>query len=167
VPHFCFTIALCHGGEPVVGLTLQPLLNEEFAAVRGAGCTLNGAPVRAAETDSVKNAVIGIDLGYDDQRGRRQLELAQYLWPVQALRIPGSAALGVAYAAVGRWDLFVHSDLQPWDVAAGLLLVREAGGTVTDREGNPASIFNRSLVAGAPQVHADFFALAGHLPWRA
>lgn len=168
IPHFCFTIALCHGAEPLVGLTLQPLLNEEFAATRGQGCTLNGRPASVSGTSTVREGIVAIDMGYDDQRGRRQLELALHLWPgMQSLRIPGSAALGVAYVAAGRWDVFVHADLQPWDLAAGLLMVREAGGVVSDRDGGPATIFSRGIIAAPPAVHDDFVALAGHLPWRA
>ncbi|NUQ56579.1 MAG: hypothetical protein HUU14_11885, partial [Dehalococcoidia bacterium] len=98
---------------------------------------------------------------------RRQLELALALWPgMESLRIPGSAALGIAYVAAGRWDIFLHADLQAWDLAAGLLLVREAGGIVTDREGRPATIFSKGLIAATPAVHADFMQRAGHLPWR-
>lgn len=168
IPHFCFTIALCHENEPVVGLTLQPLLDEEFAAVRGQGATLNGRPMHVSETQTVRDSIVAVDMGYDDGRGRRQLELALALWPgMQSLRIPGSAALGIAYVAAGRWDVFLHADLQAWDLAAGLLLVREAGGIATDREGKPASIFSNGLIAATPAVHADFLKVAGRLPWRA
>jgi fructose-1,6-bisphosphatase/inositol monophosphatase family enzyme len=85
---------------------------------------------------------------------------------MQGLRVPGSACLEFAFLAAGRWDLYVHSDLQPWDVAAGLVLVREAGGVVTDRDGKPATIFSGATVAGTPAVHADFLMLAGDRPWR-
>jgi len=167
IPHFCFTIALCRENEPVLVLTLQPVLNEEFAAIRGQGCTLNGRSIRVSEATTVRESIVAIDMGYDDERGRRQLELALNLWPgMQSLRIPGSAALGIAYVAAGRWDIFVHADLQAWDLAAGLLLVREAGGVATDREGKRATIFSNGLVAATPAVHSDFLALAGHLPWR-
>lgn len=167
IPHFCFTIALCHENEPAVGLTLQPLLGEEFAAVRGQGAMLNGRPLRVSGTASVRESIVAVDMGYNDARGRRQLELALALWPgMESLRIPGSAALGIAYVAAGRWDIFLHADLQAWDLAAGLLLVREAGGIVTDREGRPATIFSNGLIAATPAVHADFMKRAGHLPWR-
>lgn len=168
LPHFCFTIALCHAMRPVVALTHHPLLDEEFLAVEGEGTALNGERVHVSDARTVRESVLAVDLGYDGGRARRQLEMALALWPgMQALRVAGSAALGFAYAAAGRWDFFVHSDLQPWDVAAGLLLVREAGGTVTDRDGAPATILSSSAAAGAPGVHADLFALAGGLPWRA
>ena len=166
IPHFAFTIALCRAGEPVIGLTTHPLLNETFMAVRGRGTTLNGAPVTVTDCATVREAVVAIDLGYNDRRAARQIDLAGHLWPgMQSLRVTGSAALGFAYLAAGRWDIYIHSDLEPWDVAAGLLLVREAGGAVVQRDGLPASIESRAVVAATPGVLSDFSALAGGLPW--
>lgn len=168
IPHFCFSIALCHRDEPLLGLTLQPLLDEEFLAVKGEGCHLNGTPVTVSDRTTVLNSVVAIDLGYDDIRAGHQLDLARHLWPgMQGLRVPGSAALEFAYLAAGRWDLFIHSDLQPWDIAAGLVLVREAGGVVTERGGEQAALFSRAIVAGTPAVHADLLALAAGRPWTA
>jgi fructose-1,6-bisphosphatase/inositol monophosphatase family enzyme len=168
IPHFCFTIALCKDAQPLLGLTLQPILGEEFLALAGQGASLNGQPIRVSDARTVGESIVAVDMGYDDQRARRQLELALHLWPgMQSLRIPGSAALGIAYVAAGRWDLFVHADLYPWDLAAGLLLVREAGGVVSDRDGGPAGLYSRGIVAASPPVHDDFVALAGRLPWRA
>jgi myo-inositol-1(or 4)-monophosphatase len=166
IPHFCFTIALCRATEPVVALTLHPLLNEEYAAVAGAGFTVNGRPATVTACQSVREAVVAVDLGYDEAAGTSQLDLVRGLFPgMQSLRISGSAALGSAYLAAGKWDLFVHGDLQPWDVAAGLLLVREAGGIVTNHAGAPASIYDRGIVAAPPAVLADFFRLAPALGW--
>ncbi len=77
-------------------------------------------------------SVLAVDMGYDDGRAARALSLVRELWPgMQSVRIIGSAALGLAYAACGRFDLFVHHMLYPWDIAAGILLVREAGGAIT------------------------------------
>jgi myo-inositol-1(or 4)-monophosphatase len=167
IPHFAYNIALCWDSEPVLALTLNPVTHELFFAESGQGATLNGAPIRVGDAPDVANAVVAADLGYDDHRGAFQLDLARAVFPnVQSWRVPGSAALGFAYAAAGRWDLYLHSDLQPWDAAAGLLLVREAGGVVTDRDGQPATIFSPGTAAGGKAVHADFFARYGALPWK-
>jgi fructose-1,6-bisphosphatase/inositol monophosphatase family enzyme len=161
IPHFCFSIALCHAHEPVLGLIRQPLLDETFAAVRDGGATLNGKPMSVSDVESVKDAVVALDLGYDNAREGGQIALAQHLWPgMQALRIYGSAALGLAFVAAGRWDLFAHMDLQPWDSAAGILLVHEAGGAVTDADGGKATIYSRGLVAAPAHVHRDFMTLS-------
>ncbi len=167
IPHFCFTIALCHRMEPVLGLTLQPLLGEEYFAVAGEGASLTGVPMRVSSVGSLSEAVIGADIGYEESQGRRQIEMALAVYPgMESLRVSGSAALGLAYAAAGRFDIYVHSDLEPWDTAAGLLLVREAGGVVMDREGGQATLLNRGVLAGGAAVVADFQRVAGGLPWR-
>lgn len=167
IPHFAFTIALCFESQPVLGLTLHPLLDEEFVAIRGSGTRLNGAPSTVSPVTKVEESVVGADLGYEDIRGQRQLELSLALFPgVQAFRFSGSAALGFAYAACGRFDTYVHSNLGPWDAAAGLLLVEEAGGVVVDRQGEPATMFSEGFIAGGKPLVADFLRLAGHLPWH-
>jgi len=167
IPHFGFNIALCHGSRPVLGLTTHPLLRDVFLAVEGAGAALNGEPISVSDCASLAESVVAIDMGYDATRGARQLELARHLWPgMQSLRTSGSAALGFAYVAASRWDIYVHSDLQPWDVAPGLLLVREAGGVVFDRGGKEATIFSREVVAANHTVYEDFAARAAGLAWE-
>lgn len=168
IPHFSFSIALCWRGEPVVGLISHPVLDLEVAAVRGEGCTVNGVPSHVTDARTIQESVLGVDLGYDDKSAALQLEVIRTLWPgMQSLRVMGSAALGLAYVAAARWDIFLHSDLQPWDLAAGLLLVREAGGVVMDRDGAQATLMSRAVVAANRDVYRDFVELAGHLPWHA
>lgn len=168
IPHFCYALALCFENRPVLALTLQPLLDEEYLAIEGEGAWLNGRPMRVSPVERVRDGVIAVDIGYDDTSGRMQLETALALWPgMETLRIAGSAALGFAYVAAGRYDLFLHAFLEPWDLAGGLLLVREAGGVVTDRDGGEATVYSRGVIASSPALHDDFVALAGHLPWRA
>ncbi len=95
------------------------------------------------------------------------LTLLSELWPgMQSARIPGCAALGLAYAACGRYDLFVHHYLFPWDLAAGILLVREAGGAITGRDGGQMRIDSEGVIAGGAAVHADFLRRAQTMPWR-
>jgi myo-inositol-1(or 4)-monophosphatase len=77
---------------------------------------------------------------------------------MQGLRIGGSAALGLAYAACGRYGLFVHRYLFPWDIAAGILLVEEAGGKITDEAGAPVDVMSKTAIAGGQRVHEDFLA---------
>ncbi len=157
VPFFCVNIALCHDGEPVIGLTYDPNHNEAFWAQTGIGAYVDGKPIRASDRPDVQSSVLGMDLGYNDVTGKRTLQLAVDIFPnVQCIRVPGSAALGLAYAAAGRWDLFVHNNVYPWDIAAGIILVREAGGVITAADGGPVSIHSGGFVAGGPAVHADF-----------
>ncbi len=157
VPFFCISLALCHDGEPVVAVTHDPNRNEAFWAERGHGAWVNDEPLRASSQPTVEASVLGFGLGYDDQRARALLELLHRLYPgVQTLRDMGSAALGLAYAASGRHDLFIHSHLFAWDIAAGILLVREAGGVITDGAGLDPRLASQSVIAGGQQAHADF-----------
>jgi len=156
-PHFCFTIALCHDGEPVLGLTRSPVTGDEFVATKGSGLLVNGEPASVSDTPSLAESVLGMDLGYDDERASKLISLLAGVWPgVQAVRVMGSAALGLAFAACGRFDLYVHHFLYPWDLAAGILLVREGGGLVLDRDGGPATLHTDALIAGAPGPVKDF-----------
>lgn len=171
MPFFCCNVALCHQGEPVVAVTCDPVHGETFWAEKGGGAGISSAggeqPCRVSDKPSLQASVLGFDLGYDDRRGAHMLALLNELWPgMQSLRIRGSAALGLAYAACGRYDLFVHHYLFPWDVAAGILLVREAGGVITDRDGSPIRINSEGVVAGGAAAHADFLRRAGTWPWR-
>jgi myo-inositol-1(or 4)-monophosphatase len=160
VPHFCFTIALCFDGEPVLGLTLAPVTGEEFFARKGGGLLVNGEPASVSATLALSESVLGVDLGYDDERAAKLISMLADVWPgVQAVRVMGSAALGLAYAACGRFDVYVHHFLYPWDSAAGILLVREGGGLVLDRDGAPASLYSDALITGAPGAVQDFFRL--------
>ncbi len=167
IPLFCVNIALCLDGVPQIGLTFDPVRREEFLAVRGRGLRVNGALAFSSTRETVLESVLGMDSGFDDRRGARMFESMTRIWPgVEAIRIIGSAALGIAYAACGRFDLFVHHYLFPWDVAAGILLVEEGGGLITDRDGGPIALFSDSVIAGGPGVHADFRRLMAGQPWR-
>jgi fructose-1,6-bisphosphatase/inositol monophosphatase family enzyme len=172
IPFFCVNVALCHHGEPVVAVTHDPVHGETFWAEKGAGTHLSSAgdgdrPCRASSKPSLQASVLAFDLGYDDERGAHMLKLLAELWPgMQSARIPGCAALGLAYAACGRYDLFVHHYLFPWDLAAGILLVRESGGVVTGRDGGPMRIDSEGVIAGGAAVHADFLRRAQTMPWR-
>ena len=157
IPFWCTNIALCLDGEPVVALTYDTIHDEGFWAVAGQGAFCGEQRITASDKPDVFAAVLGIDLGYDDAAGARQLDLMREIFPnTQGIRITGSAALGMAYAACGRLDLYAHLNVSPWDVAAGILLVREAGGAASDREGGPMRIGSKGFAAGGRGVHDDF-----------
>jgi fructose-1,6-bisphosphatase/inositol monophosphatase family enzyme len=166
IPHFAFSIALCRDREPVLGLTFAPATGEEYLAQQGQGLTVRGKPAHASRKERVEDGMLGIGLGYDDLRARRVLELATDLWPMEGLRDMGSATLGFAYAASGRFDVFVHHSLYPWDVAAGIVLVREGGGAIVDRDGGAVSIDSEGAIAGAPRAVAELVERVKGRPWR-
>ena len=159
VPFWCTNVALCLDAQPVLALTYDPVHEESFTAIAGEGAFLNGVPIRASQHPDVFSAVIGIDLGYDDALGTQQLDLMRRIFPrTQGFRLMGSAALGMAYAACGRIDLYAHLSTSPWDVAPGIVLIREAGGAASDRAGGEMQITSRAFAAGGRAVHDDFMA---------
>jgi len=166
-PVFSFTIALCHDGAPLLGLTCAPATGDEFFARKGGGLLVNGERASVSATPSLAESVLALDLGYDDERAAKLISLVAELWPgMQAVRVMGSAALGFAFAACGRFDVYLHHFLFPWDAAAGILLVREGGGLVLDRDGGPMMIESDSVVAGAPGAVQDFLRAARGRAWK-
>ncbi len=167
IPHFCTVVALAKGAEMVVGITYDPVRKERFVAEAGNGAFLNGAPMSVTDAQDVSQAAICFDLGYVDAKAGLALDMIRSLWPnVRSLRLMGSSALGIAYAAAGRVDMYFHHALSPWDVASGLLLVREAGGIVVDRQGATANLHTPSIIAANPTLVGNFLKTTEGLPWR-
>lgn len=160
IPFFSIVIALTRGKEVLLGIVYDPLRDELFSAQKGKGAALNSSPIHVTTKKTVKDSLIGLDLGYVDENGKRSLEFITTLWPkMYAYRIMGSAALGMAYTACGRLDLYFHLLLYPWELACGSLLVTEAGGLATDLEGKPLKVGQGSVIASNKAVHADFLSI--------
>ena len=160
IPFYSVAIALTNSYEVLLGLTYDPWRKELFVAQKGAGAWLNDQPISVSERTSMEGSFIGCDMGYDAEAGAAILEGFRNSWPQMCgIRIMGSAVLGLAYVACGRLDLYMHPYLYPWDVASGILLVKEAGGKVTDWEGEPASIYDRQILAGNKTLHHQFMNL--------
>lgn len=167
IPHFCTSLALTSGGASLLGVIYDPVRRELFAAMKGAGAFLNGEPISVSQKLNVQASVVGLDMGYSDQKAKQALRLVTRLWPgMQSLRIMGSAALGLAYVACGRYDIYFHYYLFPWDVASGILLVQEAGGTITDRLGQPVSLESQGVIAANQAIHQDFLQLTEGFDWE-
>ncbi|MBM3156493.1 MAG: inositol monophosphatase [Chloroflexi bacterium] len=157
IPYFSTVIALTRGDDVLLGIVYDPLRDEMFHAQKGKGAFLNNSPISVTRKTKVQDSLIGLDLGYVDEKGKRTLNLIASLWPnMYAFRIMGSAALGMAYTASGRLDLYIHLLLYPWELACGKLLVTEAGGTVSDWEDKPVAIGEGSVIASNKAIHADF-----------
>jgi len=157
IPFFSTVIALTKGEDVLLGIIYDPLRDELFSAQKGKEAFLNNNPICVSRKTTVQESLIGLDLGYVDEEGKRILEFITGLWPnMYAFRIMGSAALGMAYAACGRLDLYFHLLIYPWELACGQLLVTEAGGVATDWEGRPLKTGENSIIASNGAVHADF-----------
>ena len=167
IPHFCTIVALAEGDDIVAGVIYDPVREETFSAAQGQGAFLNGTAISVSETTELSRSLLSCDLGYVDEKAGLALDMIRSLWPgMYSLRLMGSAGLGVAYAAAGRVDLFFHHSLSPWDIAAGLILAKEAGGRVVDRQGNDASLFTPSVICSSPALIDGFLSATDGLPWR-
>ncbi len=165
-PFYSVVVGLALDGETLVGVNYDPARNEMFEARRGQGATLNGQPIRVSEKSSLEESVLGMDLSYNNEGAVNGLDVIRSIWPgMQTARIMGSSALGIAYAAAGRTDLYFHHQLEPWDQVAGLLLVEEAGGIITDRAGRRAGLYSDGLIASNPALHAEFMRKTAGMAW--
>jgi myo-inositol-1(or 4)-monophosphatase len=167
VPHCCTVIALAQDKEVVLGVTYDPFRDEAFCAEKGKGATLNGKRVAVSDKQELRDCLIGCDLGYVDIKGTHALDLLHRLWPgMQGLRIMGSSSLSLAYASCGRLDLYFHHHLYPWDIAAGLLLVTEAGGVVLDKHGGQSDLSKESVIASSETLVRKFLEATEGFEWR-
>lgn len=153
-PCFCVTLALEHAGEIVLGVTFDPTRNELFAAERGGGASLNGKPIRVSETELLAEALIVTGFPYDfKRRDNFARHLTRFLMESRGVRRDGSAAIDMAYVACGRYDGFWEEGLNPWDMAAGLLLIEEAGGHVTGYDNSKFDIYRPPILASNGLIH--------------
>ena len=167
IPHFCIVIALAKGADIVCGVTYDPIRDEIFTAELGKGAYLNGSPIHVSQQKIISESVLGFDMGYVGYKAGLALDLVRHLWPnMQGVRLMGSSALGLAYAAADRLDIYFHHSLSPWDIASGLLIVQEAGGIVTDKQGQPANLYTPSIIASHKELVEDFLKCTDGLEWR-
>jgi myo-inositol-1(or 4)-monophosphatase len=161
LPQVAVSVALWDDGRPLVGVIIDVARNDEYVAIAGEGATLNGEPIHVSETATLDQSLVSTGFPYD-----RREHAADYLRVVQEVmensqgtRRLGAAALDLAWVATGRYDAYwEHGGAQgvkPWDVAAGILLVTEAGGTHTDESGEPNQLEARAHVATNGKVHEE------------
>jgi len=162
-PAFAVSIALEHRGELVWGVVHNPILDETFTAERGCGAALNGQAIRVSVAEELGDSLMATGFPYDVRTSRaNNLDFFCAIVPrVRGIRRAGSAALDLAYVAAGRLDGFWELKLGPWDCAAGYLLVREAGGRVTDFQGRDGSIHDRECVASNGLIHDEMLTVLG------
>jgi myo-inositol-1(or 4)-monophosphatase len=159
-PVFAVSIGVVEEGKPIIGVIHDPLRDHTFVGGKGEGATLNGAPIHVSDLAKFENAVLGVDWGHENKVRARVLS---YLQPLLAccgtIRAQGSAAIGLAYVAAGWTDGYFHPALKPWDSAAGILLVEEAGGRCSTIQGSPYTIHLPDCVATNGLIHDDLLAI--------
>jgi myo-inositol-1(or 4)-monophosphatase len=154
-PHCSVSVALEHRGELVLGLVHDPLRRETFSAQRGNGAHLNGRRITVSDIDDLSHALAGSGFPYDrrDHAGAYVRVVQAGIERIRSLRMGGSAALDLCYVACGRLDAYWEWHLRPWDVAAGRLIVEEAGGRVTDLSGGPHTLRGPETAASNGRLH--------------
>jgi myo-inositol-1(or 4)-monophosphatase len=160
-PAYCVSIGLEHEARLIIGVVLDPTRNELFVAEANKGVSLNGVPIRVSETSKLDHALLVTGFAYDiRETAHNNLDhFSRVALRAQGLRRTGSAALDLAYVACGRFDGFWELKLHPWDTAAGVLMVREAGGRVTDFDHSPFSIYGKALAATNGRIHGELLDL--------
>lgn len=163
-PVFSISIALMDSGTLVAGMVYDPLRQERFFALKGVGAFLNGNLIRVSRADHLDKSIVATGFPYDKASSpmNNLAEFSRVTLKVQGVRRAGSAALDLAYVSCGRLDGFWELKLKPWDMAAGMLLVQEAGGRVTDRIGKPTDVYTLSVVATNGIIHDQLVDVLSH-----
>jgi myo-inositol-1(or 4)-monophosphatase len=160
-PFYCVSIAVEEQGEVICGAVYDPVRDEMFSAARGAGTYRNGERVKVSDVASLSQALLitGFPYNFRERLDTVIGQFGKFLVASQAVRRGGSAALDLCYVASGRLDGFWELYLQPWDTAAGRLILEEAGGRVTDFKGGPFSIYMKEILASNGLLHDEMRAV--------
>lgn len=166
VPHYASSVALAYRGEAIAGCIFDPVNNECFTAVKGHGAFLNGRPIQVSRTTELAQALVAASFSARIRANSPEIgQFVNCLLTAQGVRRTGSAALNLCYLASGRFDAFWALSTKAWDVAAGVLIVQEAGGVVTDIQGQPFWLETPHPVAAATAaLHEQFRALLVRSP---
>lgn len=163
IPCYCTSVALMSGSDVMLGVVLEVTRDECFSAWKGGGAFLNGTAIRVSTRKTLVESLLATGFPYDDfGREAQYMDLLRALMhSSRGIRRLGSAAADLAYVACGRFEAFYEYGLNPWDVAAGALIVQEAGGTVTDFKGGATHVFGEEIVASNGAIHAELIGPIG------
>lgn len=160
-PCYCVSIGFEYEGEIIVGVVYNPNLDELFVAEKGKGATMNSVPISVSSIPKLEDSLLVT--GFTPEVVHSQDDnmdiFRDFMKASQAVRRPGSAAIDLCYTAMGRFEGFWELKLHPWDVAAGLLIMEEAGGKVTKLDGTPLSVYDRQILASNGLVHDQMVAI--------
>ena len=161
IPHFAISIGLEREGQLVSGVIYNPVTDDLFTAEKGHGAYLNDKRLRVAARKDMGASLIATGIPFMGKEGhaRAGLEMAAVMNATAGIRRFGAASLDLAYVAAGRFDGFWEHGLHPWDVAAGIVLVREAGGVVSDMEGGDRMLANGQILSANEQLHPQLLRL--------
>jgi len=157
-PFFCVSIAMERNGELENGVIFDPTRDEMFSAAKGAGATLNGKRISVSSPTELRKSLLATGFAYNVQEGESLNNLdnfCNFIKTAQAVRRPGSAATDLAWLACGRIEGFWELFLKPWDMAAGVLIIREAGGRVSSFDDSPYDLYGTEILASNGRIHGE------------
>ena len=160
-PCYCVSIGLEHEGQLEVGVVYNPCLDELFVAERGKGATLNNKSIKVSTIPTLKESLLvtgfhpKVAHSLDDNLNH----FCRFMKACQAVRRPGSAAMDLVYTAMGRFEGFWELKLSPWDVAAGMLIITEAGGTLSKFDGSPVTIYDEEILVSNGLIHQEMVSI--------
>ncbi|MCC9165412.1 inositol monophosphatase family protein [Pontibacter harenae] len=167
LPDYCVSVGLADGDEVILGTVYEPNRDECFSAYKGGGAYLNDAPIKVSDAPQLKDSLIATGFPYFDFGLMQQYlqVMSSFMQKSHGVRRIGSAALDLAYVAVGRFEGFFEYNLNPWDVAAGAIIVKEAGGHLTKFTEEGDVVFGREMVASNGKIHAEMMETIGEF-WK-
>ena len=155
-PLACVSIALEHEGEVKLGIVHNPMMRETFCATKGGGAFCNQMPIHVSDIDDLEKGMVVTGFPYDIRESGTNLAHFQHMIKkAQAVRRDGAAALDLCFVAMGRYEGYWEQGMAPWDVAAGGLILTEAGGKITGNDGKPRTLFDRTIVATNGSIHEE------------
>ena len=167
IPTASVVIGLVKDGEILIGVNYDPFLNEMFHAEKGCGAFMNDRKLNVSQKKDLRGTIIATDKSRSWEETSHTLDLLKFASKRSCtIRIMGSSALAISYVAAGRYDLYFHSGLSPWDQVAGILLVEEAAGIVTDRVGEKISLKSNGIIAANESLGRTFINETEELHWR-
>ena len=157
LPLFAVNVALARDGEVIAGVTHLPMLGETFWAEAGSGAWLNGRPIRVSARQGMIQAMLAVGIPFAGKPRHAQFvaEMERLTPQVTGIRRLGAGAIDMAYVACGRFDAYWEQSISAWDIAAGAVIVREAGGIVTSTRGRPLDLMGGTVLASTPQLHGE------------
>lgn len=160
-PFFAVSIGLEYQKELLLGIVHVPLTGETFSAFRNQGAFLNGKPIRVSRIEKLSGSLLATGFPYEENVSfKRNFDFFRQIYPLtQGVRRAGSAAIDLCYTACGRFDAFWELDINAWDVAAGALIVREAGGKLINMDGSQFSIYDRQILATNGLIEAELLTI--------
>ncbi|MBI4126895.1 MAG: inositol monophosphatase [Deltaproteobacteria bacterium] len=155
-PFFAVSIGVAYEGKPVIGVIYDPNRDELFSAIEGQGATLNAKKIRVTTEGVLRKSLVASGFAYQGEGIEQNMKhFRNFVRSARAVRRPGSAAIDLAYVACGRIDGFWEIDLKAWDMAAGVVIIREAGGQITNFAGGPFDLYGKEILASNGKIHQD------------